>query len=93
MRTEVVGKTLPPGDDDVMSKRFNASLKTSWAWSMHPSPPTPSRVALPDEDAVRSRGMLAKILERGRVAGAGLGQDEVLQLCIIVGESEAVEHG
>ena len=39
MRTEDEGKTLPPGEDDVRTKRFTANLYNSWAWNLRPSPP------------------------------------------------------
>jgi len=39
MRTEAAGNTLPPEDEDVRTRRLTVILKTSWAWSLQPSPP------------------------------------------------------
>ena len=37
--------------------------------------------------------MLAWVPKRDRVAWSGLGQNEVLQFGVVVGEAETVEHG
>ena len=56
-------------------------------------PTASSRVALPCKYMIWSRGMLARVPKGSRAAGTRLGQDEILQFGVVVGEAETLEHG
>ncbi len=77
---------------DCKDKSLHNQLEQIMGMEYATSSPASIRISLLGEDALRSGGVLTRILEWKRASRTGLGQRDILQVCVIVGEAESIEH-